>query len=396
MWLKQVDREEIASLREEHRGGSSLGIVPGFYSRLVEEAETFLIQETGGPGEAPSPVGYVLLLKRAHGGHSHVTLIELHLTSAYQTRYEDVLDLVKEKHKPTAYLARTDDCQFNATLLARGHQVEATALVMLPERGDRSPLPGIGSPLAGSGTGGTGPGVEGDAPAGAGVGLAALTEEHLAVLNKLVADGGAHAGEHVAHGHEDPAGRKGGHGHGTADPAAASADLEALVRQGRNWVVLQAGSPVAVIARRDGGDGVHELLDFAVAQAGEEELALALGRAGEAVWSDGRRPAAVIDASETARHRIFREADYYSAAAYMVFYDPEAGRPSVGALSADQLQAMIDEKEQFRLVDVLGEEHWKAGHIPGSEWIDFKGLAREARRRFGAEEPIVLYCNGFT
>jgi len=45
---------------------------------------------------------------------------------------------------------------------------------------------------------------------------------------------------------------------------------------------------------------------------------------------------------------------------------------------------------------VLGEEHWNDAHIPGSEWIDFRGLGREARRRFKPDETIVVYCSGFT
>ena len=57
---------------------------------------------------------------------------------------------------------------------------------------------------------------------------------------------------------------------------------------------------------------------------------------------------------------------------------------------------MIEKKERVRLVDVLGEEHWNRGHLPGSEWIDFRGLAREARRRFSSDESLVLYCAGFT
>lgn len=56
---------------------------------------------------------------------------------------------------------------------------------------------------------------------------------------------------------------------------------------------------------------------------------------------------------------------------------------------------MIQSDEQFRLVDVMGEEHWKAAHLPGSEWLDFRGLAREAKRRFRPDERIVVYCNGF-
>jgi len=370
MELRRADRAEIAALRGEHRRGSPLSIVPGFYSRLAEEAEAFLIQDVV-TGESPSPVGYVLLLERLHGGHKHVTLIELHLAAAYQTRYEDVLDLVRDSHRPTAYLARTDDCRFNATLLARGHQVEVTALVMMPEEGTESPL--FRQP----------PQSGGDASERTGIGLVALTAEHLAVLGKLVAGGGA-------------SGRTAEHSHGRLEPAAAVAELEALAQEGQSWVVLQHGLPVAVIARKDGGDGVHELLDFAVASTGEEELALALRWAGDAVGRGGRWPAAVIDAAEAARRRIFRKAGYYSAAAYMVFYDPEVGRPSVGTVSVDELRTMIDKKEHFRLVDVLGEEHWNEGHIPGSEWIDFRVLAGEARRRFETEEPIVLYCKGFT
>ncbi len=90
---------------------------------------------------------------------------------------------------------------------------------------------------------------------------------------------------------------------------------------------------MAVIARLDGGDGEHELLDLALARTSEDDLAWALGRCTEVLWREGRRPAAVVDAGEAARRRIFRKAGYYSAAAYMVFYDPEVGRPSVGTLT---------------------------------------------------------------
>jgi hypothetical protein len=161
-------------------------------------------------------------------------------------------------------------------------------------------------------------------------------------------------------------------------------------------VLLQDGRPVAVIARFDGGDGVHELLDLAVARTAEGYLAWAVGRCTAVLWKEGSRPAAVIDAAETGRRRVFREAGYYCAAAYMVFYDPEAGRPSVGTITVRDLRELMDGHEHFRLVDVLGEDHWRAGHLPGSEWMDFRGLAREARRRFELDEQLVLYCDGFT
>jgi hypothetical protein len=365
MRLTPVDRERIAALRDERRRDSSLAVVPGFYSRLSEEAQAHLVQETGDGVGPLRDLGYVLSLERPHDGHSHVTVIELHLLPASQTRYEDVLDLLKERLRPRAYLVRTDDCRLTATLLARGYQVEATALVLLPEEGGRR-----------SG------GIDRTAPAGAV--LVRLGREHLPGLREVLDRGGPHE-----HG-------RGADRHGGSHADAAFAELETLAWQEGNWALLQHDRPVAVIARLEGGDGVHELLDFAVAQASEADLAWALGRATETVWSGGRRPAAVIDATEAARRRIFRAAGYYSAAAYMVFYDAEAGRPSVGTVSIDELRAMIERRERFHLVDVLGEDHWREGHLPGSEWIDFKGLAREARRRFRAEEPIVVYCNGFT
>jgi hypothetical protein len=292
--------------------------------------------------------------------------VELYLTGAYQTRFEDVLDLVRERLKPTAYLVRTDDCRLNATLLARGHQVEAVALVMLPQRAN-------------------GPGEDEEVSVPAGVTMTVFNVEHVSGLRELL--------ETSAGGHEPD---RGAPRHEGADRASLMDELDALARQRRNWVVLEAGSPVAVIARLDGGDGRHELLDFVVAHADEDVLAWAVKRCTAQLLGEGRWPAAVIDAVEPARRHAFRTAGYYSAAAYMVFYDPEAGRPSVSTILLQDLRELIEGQERFRLVDVLGEAHWRAGHLPGSEWLDFRGLAREARRRFDLGEPIILYCDGFT
>jgi hypothetical protein len=387
MELKRAARKDIAGMRQERLRTSALPIVPRFHARLAGEAEAFVIMEPRGAAEAPSAVGYALLLERSHDVHNHVTLIELYLDVDNQTRYEDSLDLIRERLRPTAYLARTDDCRLNATLLARGYQVETTALVMLSEES--------GPPAAGSGSGGSRSGAGTGAPRGAEMDLTVLTGAHLAALRELLGSNEKAPGDGRGEGTGDePAAPA--HDHRAADPAEAFAELETLVRQGRNWVVLQSGRPVAVIARLKEGDGEHELLDFAIARAGESELAGALRQATDIVRAEGGRPAAVIDAAEAARRRIFRAAGYYSAAAYMVFYDPEAGRPSVGTVSVDDLRAMIDRRERMRLVDVLGQGHWSKGHLPGSEWIDFRGLAREARSRFESDEPLVLYCNGFT
>jgi len=391
--LRRVEPADVAALREERRRASAIRIAPLFQAHLAQEAEPFLIVEDGEPGRegrVERPLGYALLLTRPHGGHSHVTVVELYLKPEHREWYEDVLDLLREAHRPTAYLVRTDDCALNATLLARGLQVEPTALVMVPvEAVGQAELPVV------------------DAPA---LELVAFSAAHMPALRELLAQQGPHAAPVPAQtprAHGEPADGDGGAGsHSHDEPTHAApvrpdaeerlAELEALAGEGRHWVALEQGKPVAVVARADGGDGEHELIDFALAHAGEAALAQAVLLACAEVRSMGRKPAAVIDATETGRRRIFRKAGFYSEAAYVVFYDAEAGRPSVATVSLEELKAIVDGGEKSRLVDVLGEAHWKRAHLPGSEWVDFRGLAKEAKRRFALDEPIIVYCDGFT
>ena len=365
MELRAAQTNEIAAMRETRRRGLSLGLVPGFYDRLVGEAAPHLIVERGGDGFESRILGYVLLLERPHDGHMHVTVLEAHLEPDQHARYEEVLDLLRDEKTPTSYLARTDDCLYDATLLARGLQVEPTALVLLAD----------GRPASGR------------APADdrGSLELVALSPAHLAGLRALVESDGASATG--AHTHE--------HRHELSQ-SEMLAELEQMAASGRDWVLMDGTAPVAVVARADGGDGVHEVLDIALGMAAEADLAWALRRAGEAITRAGLRPAAVIDALETTRHRLFRAAGFHTAAVYLVFYDPDGGRPSVARVTTEELRALLKAGEGVRLLDVMGEEHWRAGHIPGAEWIDFRGLAREARRRFRSDEPLILYCNGFT
>jgi hypothetical protein len=65
-------------------------------------------------------------------------------------------------------------------------------------------------------------------------------------------------------------------------------------------------------------------------------------------------------------------------------------------LARDELWRMIQEKEQFRLIDVLGEAHWREGHLPGAEWLEFRSLSREAKHRYRKDEALVVYCNDYT
>jgi len=77
----------------------------------------------------------------------------------------------------------------------------------------------------------------------------------------------------------------------------------------------------------------------------------------------------------------------------MVSYRAQAGA-EVPRISLAELRAMVQAQAEVRLVDVLGEDHWKRGHLPGSEWLDFARLAREAKRRFRPDERLVVYCTG--
>ena len=364
MELLRATRGQIAELRAAKRQNADLPIVPGFYAGLAEEAEPFLLFDRS--GEREEPIGYALLLQREHDGQGHTTLVELGLGDRHQDRYEDVLDHIRDKARPTAYLVRTDDCRLNATLLASGLQVEATALVMVPQT--EAPAPKTSG--AASATPGT-------------LEFATLAPSHVAGLAELLFPEGPEAKEAVWHHH---------------GPTAAETldEVRAVAEAGNGWVLLENNRPQAVVARLEVEGGEYELLDFAVAQGEEAGLSWAFSRASQAVASAGRRPAAVIDALDPVRRRILRAAGYFTVAAYMVFYDPLAGRPSVPTMSLEELRAMIERKERFHLVDVIGEEHWRGGHLPGSEWIDFRGLGREARRRYKQDETLVLYCNGFT
>ena len=74
-------------------------------------------------------------------------------------------------------------------------------------------------------------------------------------------------------------------------------------------------------------------------------------------------------------------------------------RPAVSLVPPhrrEQLRRMIQAKEDFHLIDVMGEQHWRAGHLPGAEWLEFRNLSREARRRYGKDDALVVYCNDYT
>ncbi len=153
--LRRATKEQIAGLRAAKQRRIGLPIVPGFYAGLVDEAEPFLVVEACDRHRLHAAGGARLPATGRPRASSVTPCCWAGSTRATSTppssswasgqehrdRYEDVLDLLRDTAKPTAYLVRTDDCRLNATLLARGLQVEATALVMVPEESARRPWP---------------------------------------------------------------------------------------------------------------------------------------------------------------------------------------------------------------------------------------------------------------
>ncbi len=341
MDLVAVQHDEIAAMRTEKLDSVRVPLQPSFHVHLAHQAEAYVI--TDGPGR----VGYVLLLTEHHEGHDHVTLVEAYLTSPYRDRYEDVVELVRERFEPRAFLARSDDCVFTAALIAEGLPMEASMSVMVA----RAAFP---------------PGVV------EGLQLVPLDYAYLQAAHDLFL--------HVR----------------GVQQAPTYAELEAEMESDRVNVLTDHGEPVGLVVEEESQSAGYRLFDIMSPHAAVEAQVWALRTAGLVAEREGLTGAAVIDARDVRRQQVFRAAGYYTVASYLLFYDPEVGRPSVPTIERAQLQQMIESGETFHLVDVLGEDHWKRSHLPGATWVDFRSLTREARRRFKKDERIVVYCNSYT
>lgn len=339
--LRKTDHQSIASLREEKLHHYHVPLLPNFHVHLAHHAEAWQVWD------GASAVGYALALREQHEEHEHVTLIELFMTAPYRDAYEDAVDAVRETLEPRAYLVRSDDCTYETALLAHGYQMEVSMAVMAARAVLR--------------------------PAEAhGLGLVPLDYAHLRAAHDVY--------QHVR----------------GVEQAPTYSELESQIEEDKFWVVTDHDRPVALVVREPSEGTRYCLLDVLAPHVSAETQLWALLTAGIMVEEEGRTPAAVLDIREVAKIQVFREAGYYTAATYLVFYDPEAGRPSVPVIGRDELWRMIQAKEAFHLVDVMGEDHWKRGHLPGAQWVDFRSLTREARKRFEKDEKIVVYCNDFT
>lgn len=62
-------------------------------------------------------------------------------------------------------------------------------------------------------------------------------------------------------------------------------------------------------------------------------------------------------------------------------------------LDTPQLRDLLEREEALRLVETLQPREFEKGHLPGAICIPFTRIGGEARKRFGPDDPIVLYCH---
>ena len=61
----------------------------------------------------------------------------------------------------------------------------------------------------------------------------------------------------------------------------------------------------------------------------------------------------------------------------------------------ESVQEMQENKEDFRLVEVLKEDSYKEGHIPGAINIPVENLKAEAQKHFQKTDKIIVYCTSY-
>jgi hypothetical protein len=340
--LRSAQHEDIAGLRQEKIEHFHAPLFPNFHLHLARHAEAFEVVD----GKAT--VGYALLLFDRHEEHEHVTLIELYLTPPYRDRYEDALDLIRDRFEPRAYLARSDDCPFETALIAMGYPMEMSMSVMLARA---TPVP---QPIPG-------------------LSLVPLDYPYLRAAHGILA-----------------------HTRGV-DEAPTMSELERALDDDNVWVVTEEGSPIGLVIQEESEGQRYGILDVLAPHVNDDKQVWAIQSAGRSFSDQGLQAAAVVDARDVRKLEVLRKAGYYTAATYLIFYDPEAGRAHVPVVSREELWAMVQGEQDVRIVDVLGEDHWLRGHLPGAEWIDYRKLTREARKRFQDQgQTIVAYCNDYT
>lgn len=64
----------------------------------------------------------------------------------------------------------------------------------------------------------------------------------------------------------------------------------------------------------------------------------------------------------------------------------------VETISTDELEQKFENDDDFVLIDVLGEDHFEEGHIPGAINIPLDQLGSTALQELEKDDDIVVYC----
>ncbi|HTC93517.1 MAG TPA: rhodanese-like domain-containing protein, partial [Terriglobales bacterium] len=73
----------------------------------------------------------------------------------------------------------------------------------------------------------------------------------------------------------------------------------------------------------------------------------------------------------------------------------EDAKKHIREVSIDDVQAKIDRREQFLLVDVREESEYAQDHLPGAIHLGKGVIERDIEQRVPQlDSPVVLYCGG--
>jgi len=144
--------------------------------------------------------------------------------------------------------------------------------------------------------------------------------------------------------------------HEEGEKAPSLEEIDQFARLGLWWVLTQWEEVVGLVAHEDAPGGVYTVIQVMASHRAEAEVLWAIHAAGRVVEKAGCSPASVVDMRDQRSIDLFRRSDYFTAAAYLVFYDPPAGRPGVGLVGVQEVRAALQRGEPLRMVDVMGDE----------------------------------------
>ncbi len=68
----------------------------------------------------------------------------------------------------------------------------------------------------------------------------------------------------------------------------------------------------------------------------------------------------------------------------------------IQTVTIEKLLEMKHNKEEFKLVEVLGEDNYKAEHIEGAINIPAQKIGELAPKELAKDETIVVYCSNYS